>query len=175
MQDILWKWLKDNERSNKSIVNFLDICLTCRAANTIHTQMKVTSHCTCTRNPTIHHLSWKTSQIPSTNGFQKYHWTENALTIPKPCTKKPSMKAVTIITCLTMCHATRGSSHRRTVQETFFGIIHLSGTECSKWNIPSGNSVQIAEELARYIHFMPCAYIYFIIWPNYDLQHSNLK
>ena len=52
--------------------------------------------------------------------------TENPLTTPKPCTKKPSIKAVTIVTCLTMSHATRNSSHGRTIQETFFGTIHLS-------------------------------------------------
>ena len=101
-------------------------CLTCGAANTTHTQRNVTSHCTCTRSPITHHLSWKTSQIPSTNGFQKYHRTENALTMPKPCTKKPSIKAVTLKTCLKMCLATRNSSQGRTIQETFFGTIHLS-------------------------------------------------
>ena len=31
-----------------------------------------------------------------------YHQTDIALTTPKPCTKKPSIKAVTVTSCLTM-------------------------------------------------------------------------
>ena len=77
------------------------------------------------RTRAIRHLSWKTSQMPSINDFQKYHRTDNALTTAKPCIKKPSIKAVTITTCLTMSHVTRNSSHGRTDQETFFGKIHL--------------------------------------------------
>ena len=80
--------LKITIEGNKTIVNFLDIMLDLQSGkNTIHTQRKVTSHCTCTRNPIIHHLSWKTFQIPPTNGFQKYHHTYNALTMPKLCSK----------------------------------------------------------------------------------------
>ena len=49
--------LKITIEVNKTIVNVLDVTLDCRAANTIHTQRKVTFHCTCTRNPITHHLS----------------------------------------------------------------------------------------------------------------------
>lgn len=48
--------LKITIEANKTIVNILDVSLTCRAVSTIHTQRKVTSHCTCTRNAITHHL-----------------------------------------------------------------------------------------------------------------------
>ena len=47
--------LKITIEANKTIVNFLDVTLDLQS--TIHTQRKVTSHCTCTRNSITHHLS----------------------------------------------------------------------------------------------------------------------
>ena len=119
--------LKITIEANKTIVNFLDVTLDLQTGKhypfTKEGNVPLYVH---KKSNLIHHLSLKTSQIPSTSGFPKYLQTDNALTTPKPCTKKHSIKVATITTCLTKSHTTRHSDHGGTVPEIFFGTTHLT-------------------------------------------------
>ena len=114
--------LKITTEANKSIVNFLDVALDLQSGKhypyTKEGNVPLYVHKKYNHPPSIlknipDSINKRLSEISSDR-----ECFDNA--------KKPSIKAVIIVTCLTMSHPTRGSRLGRTVQEISSGTIHLS-------------------------------------------------